>query len=130
MTVIGFGLAAILQVNPLKFYARLASFGGVCLLALMVATALSVFFYFRRDTGHQATYLQSVVSPALAFAGLGFVLYLAVTNMDTIISGTPTEGVIAILAGVAIVASGVILALFLRVQKPEIYDRIGRQDIS
>jgi amino acid transporter len=108
----------------------IASFGGVCLLALMFATALAVFLYFRRDTEHRATALQSVITPAIAFVGLGIVLYLAVTNMDTIIGGTPAEGTIAILAGVAVIAAGVILALVRRSRNPEIYNRIGRQDIG
>jgi amino acid transporter len=130
MTIAGFGLAAVFRVDPVTFYARVASFGGVCLLALMFATALAVFLYFRRDTEHRATALQSVITPAIAFVGLGIVLYLAVTNMDTIIGGTPAEGTIAILAGVAVIAAGVILALVLRSRNPEIYNRIGRQDIG
>jgi len=130
LSIVGFGGAAILGVDPVRVYASLASFGGVCLIALMVGTALSVLLFFRRDAEHEATFMQSVVSPSFAFIGLGAILFLAVTNMDTIIGGTPAEGVMAVLVGAAVIAAGVILALVLRTRNPAIYNRIGRQDIT
>jgi len=130
LSIGGFGGAAVVGVDPVRFYSGLAGFGAVCVLALMVGTALSVFLYFRRDTEHRATFVQSVISPVLAFLGLGGIFLLAVTNMDTIISGTAKQGVLAVLIGAAVIAAGVITALILRARNPKIYNQIGRQDVS
>lgn len=129
ITLIGFTIARVLNIDPVLFYGRLAGFGGVCLLTLMTATAAAVFIYFRRDSNHEANIFQSVVSPVIAFAGLAAILYLAITNMGAVIGGTPAQGIAVVLIGAAIIVSGVALALFLRTRRPDAYERIGKQDI-
>jgi amino acid transporter len=129
IAILGFTAAAISGIDPVLFYARLAGFGGVCLLTLMTATAVAIFVYFRRDDEHEANAFQSIVSPVLAFGGLAGILYLAAKNMGAVIGGTPGQGTAALLIGIAIIAAGVILALVLRSSRPEVYARIGKQDI-
>ena len=94
----------------------------------MTATSASVIAFFPRQA-HDANLFQPLVAPLLAFAGLGTILYLAATNMDSVIGGSRTAGNVALAIAVAIIATGVVLALRYRSVRPDVYERIGSQDI-
>ena len=61
--------------------------------------------------------------------GLGVVLYLAVTNMTSVIGASRTAANIALGIIVVIAALGAGLAAYYRSSRPEIYARIGRQEL-
>lgn len=129
ITLAGFASAALAGISPIAFYSRLAGFGAVCLLALMTATAAAIFVYFRRDRFHRANVLESTVSPVLAFLGLGTAFLLAVKYMPLLINGTTQTGLVVTFIGLAIIATGVGMAIALKIRRPAVYLRIGRQDL-
>lgn len=128
--LVGAGLlvTALLGVDEVKAYATLTGVGGVCLILLMTATSLAVVAFFRRG-GHDASFLQSIVAPVLSLAGLGYILYLCVTNMSSVIGLSEGQARLALLAIVAIAGAGMGLAAVERVRRPDVYARIGRQDL-
>lgn len=129
IAIVGIVVPAVVGMDPLRVYASMAAIGSVCLLVLMFATSISVVAYFQKDKSHTANLWQSLIAPALAICGLGTVLYLAITNMTSIIGGTQTAANIALGVIAAVGIGGAALALFYRTSRPSIYAKIGRQDI-
>jgi len=81
VVVIGFALAGADPV--LTQFSWLSNLATLCLLALMIATALAVISFFRTD-GHGYGRLRTRVMPALAIVGLSIVLVLAVANFHVL----------------------------------------------
>ncbi len=75
---------AVLGADPvLTQFAWLSNLATVCLLVLMIGTALAVILFFRGDSrGHGRTRI--LFLPALACMGLCAVLLLAVCNFDVL----------------------------------------------
>ena len=129
IAVVGIVIPAMFGVDPLRVYASMAAIGSVCLLVLMFTTSISVVAYFKKDKTHTANLWQSLIAPMLAICGLGTVLYLAVTNMTSIIGGTQTAANVALAVIATIALAGAALALIYRTTRPAVYAKIGRQDI-
>lgn len=125
----GFLYPALAGTDPVTFYARVLGFGGFCLQILMALTALSVFLFFRRHPEHPANAWQAIIAPALAFASLVVILVLAMKNMGLVIGGTQLQGWIVVGIAFGIFSGGTCWALFLRTSRPDVYERIGKQDI-
>jgi amino acid transporter len=77
-------LFAVLRADPvLTQFAWLSNLATVCLIVLMIGTAISVVRFFRTDArGHG--HMRVLVMPALACLGLCSVLCLAVWNFDVL----------------------------------------------
>lgn len=124
----GFAIPAAAGVDPLVIYASTAGFGGFCLLLLMTATSAAVIAFFH-TAGHTANPFQATIAPLLSFGGLVTILYLAARNMGAVIGGSETAGNVALAIAAGIILSGAALALYYRSARPEIYSRIGSQDV-
>jgi amino acid transporter len=81
---------ALLKADPvLTLFAWLSNLATLCVLALMIGTAVSVILFFRADSrGHSAA--RTLLLPALASIGLCAVLVLAVVNFD-VLTGASTR---------------------------------------
>jgi len=123
IVVIAFALAGADPV--LHLFAWLSNLATVCVLALMIATALSVSIYFRRNShGHGA--MRTLILPLLAAAGLTAVLALAVSNFH-VLTGASHAISSAVLALVPIgAAAGWQAARRLRANDPARYARLGQ----
>ncbi|MYU22611.1 APC family permease [Streptomyces sp. SID8352] len=121
-------VAALAGTDPVTLYAALTGFGGFGILLLMTATSVAVILFFRSATGHTASAWRSRIAPSLSLAGLLTVLVLATTNMDSII-GSELGGNLVLALAAAIMLGGAALALVYRSRRPEVYSRIGRQDV-
>ena len=112
-----------------KLYAVLVGIGGYSLIMLLLLTSASVIAYFRRNVSSEVSIWKSVVAPGLACAGLLVAFVLATQNVGLMIGGD--EGLADVLVGLffGLLVLGIIVALVLRRTRPEIYQRIGRQDI-
>ncbi|MEV0735105.1 APC family permease [Streptomyces sp. NPDC050549] len=110
-------------------YAVLVGIGGYSLILLLLLTSASVVAYFRRDRDHDVNVWKSVVAPALACVGLLVAFVLATQNVALLIGGD--QGLADLLIGLfaGLLLLGVVVALVLRSKKPDIYRRIGRQDL-
>ncbi|GHH30302.1 hypothetical protein [Streptomyces lanatus] len=116
-------------LDPLRVYSSCAAIGSVCLVVLMFATSLAILAFFQRDSTRTATHFESRIAPMLAFVGIGGVLYLAIMHMPDIIGGSRTAADLALAFIVLLAVAGAGLASYLRAQRPEIFARIGRQDL-
>ena len=122
------GIPALTSIDPVVLYALLTGFGGFCLLLLMTVTSVAVIAFFRKED-HSASTWRAVIAPTLSFLGLASILVLAASNLDAVIGGSKLAGRLALLLVVTIAGSGVMLALRYRRTKPDIFARIGRQEL-
>ncbi|WP_371113117.1 APC family permease [Rhodococcus sp. JVH1] len=123
------GVPAIMGTDPVITYASLAGFGGFCLLLMMTITSVAVIVFFRRTPDHSAGVWRSVIAPSVSLVGLAIILFLAAKNMGAVIGGSDTAGYLALTAVAVVALSGVALALRYKKFRPEVYSRIGRQDV-
>jgi amino acid transporter len=116
--------------SPDLLYGRLAGTGGFCILVLMTLTSVSVVTFFRRSGhGKEAGPWRSVVAPIAAATGMGVTVYLAIAHFTTVTGASTTLAVL--LQGLvwSVFAVGMLLALYFRRVKPDVYRCIGRQKI-
>jgi amino acid transporter len=128
LTLLGFGVPTILGADPLKLYAGLAGLGAVGIVFLMTATNIAIVLFFR-DPAHNPGAFKGLIAPVLAFLGLGTILVMAIKNMGAVVGGTQTLGNICTAFLVIVLAAGIGLALYYRRSRPDVYARIGRQDL-
>ncbi|MBF4160736.1 APC family permease [Nocardioides acrostichi] len=127
--LVGFAGSAVLGIDPLTVYARAQAVGAVGIIMLMAATALAVVVFFRRHRELDVNLWQSLMSPVLALAGLATAWYLAVSNMDAVAGSSKGEATLFLVLGAVVILAAVGLALVLRRLRPEVYRRIGKQDV-
>lgn len=130
-------LSAVLAIGVLVFsgsdpnvtYAWMAGAGGFPLLFLMLLTSISVIVFFskKRKDIRDVSVWQAFVAPVLATIGLAVAVYLAATNFVDLTGGNVKTAIILQIVIWAIFVSGVLLALFYKAKRPNIYARIGRQ---
>jgi amino acid transporter len=109
-------------------YAILVGIGAYALIMLLVLTSASVVAYFRR-TNNAVSPWKSVVAPLLSCAGLLVAFVLATNNVDVMIGGNEDLAHVLVALFFGLLIGGMLMATVLRSRKPEVYQRIGRQDI-
>ncbi|UQS25999.1 APC family permease [Amycolatopsis thermalba] len=114
--------------SPELWYAQLAGTGGFAIMVLMTLTSLAVIVFFRRRRDiRDSTRWHTFIAPLLSAAGMGMVLYLAITNFTTMTGGSTTQAVVEQVVVWGVLAAGAVLALVYRTKRPGVYARIGRQ---
>jgi amino acid transporter len=100
--------------------------GGLGVLVLIFATAISVVVYFLRNPAGENVW-QRLIAPALAIVAVGVVLYLAVANFATLLGVEPSHPLRWGIPGLIALATmaGVAWGLVLKRTKPEVYAAIG-----
>jgi amino acid transporter len=127
--LLGVFVPTLAGLDPLKTYASTTAISALCLIILYTVTSVSVVVFFRRNREHPVTSWQSTIAPLLSLIALATIVVLAVTHLPTIIGGSWVAGGIALAIITGIAVAGVVLALVYRVKRPEVYRRIGRQDL-
>ena len=117
---------AVAGADPvLNLFSWLSNLATVCVLALMIATAVSVALYFRGNAhGHGA--MRVLVLPLLSAAGLTVVLALAVANFHVLTgaSRTLSAGLLLLVPAGALI--GWQAARRLRATQQARYARLGQ----
>ncbi|MEV5650635.1 APC family permease [Nocardia sp. NPDC052254] len=131
MVSIGLCLAIYLSVqassdNAALIYGIVGGFGTIFLLPLLLGTCASVILFFKKNPGHGENAWKSWIAPGLAFVGLATVLIFALTNLELMV-GNQIVGMLGALGLILIIAVGVAAALWFKKNRPDAYDRIGRQ---
>lgn len=105
---------AVLNVDPyLEGFIFLAAAAVVGVLLAQWLSTIAVIAYFGRDR-RDATLWQRLIAPLVAFVGLGFALFLMITNFEVL---TGASGNINILIFIPITVGfvyGLVRAMFLR----------------
>jgi amino acid transporter len=120
---------ALTQEEPMVFYAKMVGVGTYSIVILMLLASVAVFAYFRRNRDTDGSAFKTVIAPGLACVGFVGVVYLASTNftMMTGLEGTLANALVTLVF--AVFVFGAVLAVVFRKNRPEVYQRIGRQDL-
>ena len=126
------GVLAFSATDPAISYAWLAGAGGFPLLLLMFLTSVAVLVFFRRSRADidDSTHWHTLIAPVLAMVALGTALYLAFTNFVLLTGGVRGTAIALQVVIWGVFLGGILLALFYRSKRPEVYARIGRQKIN
>ncbi|MET8977971.1 APC family permease [Streptomyces sp. NPDC004539] len=125
---IGVLLFAALGSDPNVLYARASGIGSFAILLLLFAASVAVFFHFRRNPSAEPGW-KTTAAPLLSAAGIGVVAYLAVTNYADLLGGSGFLTSFFLFFTFALFLVGMVHARVLRARRPEVYQRIGRQDL-
>ncbi|MEH0573275.1 APC family permease [Streptomyces sp. B21-108] len=125
---IGVVLFVALGSDPNVLYARASGIGSFAILLLLFAASVAVFFYFRHNPSSQPVW-KTAVAPILSAAGIGVVAYLAVTNYSDLLGGSGFFTSFFLFFTFALFLAGMAYARVLRRRRPEVYQRIGRQEL-
>ena len=123
VAVVGF---AVIGADPvLTVFAWLSNLATVCVLTLMVSTAIAIVVYFRRDS-HGHGLIRTLLMPLLAAIGLLVVLALAVTNFH-VLTGASFHISMTLLSLVPIAGiGGWQAARRLQKRAPALFARLGQ----
>lgn len=123
VVVVGFSTA---HADPvLTMFSWLSNLATVCVLTLMIATAISVIVFFRRSS-HGYSRTRILLLPLLASLGLCVVLVLAVSNFH-VLTGAGHRSSLALLGLVPVAAAGGWLAARrLKLRDPGRFASLGQ----
>ncbi|ALV36094.1 APC family permease [Streptomyces sp. CdTB01] len=94
--------------------------GMIGLFLLQLLAAIAVPCYFRR-VRHQEGALRTVVAPVAAAVLLATAIGLVITHIDLFTGASPTVDTVLITTAPAVFAAGLVLAWWLRRERPEVY---------
>ncbi|MEU7488103.1 APC family permease [Streptomyces sp. NPDC042319] len=123
-------LFAIAGTPPDSLYPKASGIGTFAVLLLLFVTSIAVLAYFRSNRSSTSFSLwKTTIAPLLSAAGLGLVTYLAVVNYSHLIGAGGVLGVVFLILTFALFLAGIVVARVLRVKRPEVHQRIGRQEL-
>lgn len=123
VTVCVFGSLTAVGLQPVtQIYTWLSGSATLGIILLMALTSLSVIVFHQRGRGNDPLW-NSTVAPILSLAGLCVVLYLVLRNFELLVGGR-TAAIAVLLAILASLALGVVVALVARSRRPDAYERL------
>ncbi|MFJ9899981.1 APC family permease [Streptomyces sp. NPDC091280] len=125
---IGVVLFVALGSDPNVLYARASGIGSFAILLLLFAASVAVYFYFRRNPSTEPMW-KTALAPLVSAAGIGVVAYLAVANYSDLLGGSGFVTSFFLFFTFALFLVGMVHARILRGRRPEVYQRIGRQEL-
>ncbi|UUU19127.1 APC family permease [Streptomyces sp. DSM 40750] len=125
---IGVVLFVALGSDPNVLYARASGIGSFAILLLLFAASVAVFVYFRRNPSREPVW-KTAVAPLVAAIGIGVVACLAVANYSDLLGGSGFVTSFFLIFTFALFLIGMAVARVLRTRRPEVYQRIGRQEL-
>lgn len=129
IVLIVFAVPALASLTPLATYVTLSGIGAYVLIVLWFVTSVAVIAYFSRHPG-EASIWKVIVAPAVACVGLGTVVVFATLNFDTVV-GLPRDASILLqIVVLAVGVAGVVVALWMRRRRPNVYRTIGNQETA
>ena len=127
--VIAFGLAfGFNDPNAqayLGIYTMYAILGTMLVLILQAVVSLAIFVYFQVNHPEEANWFSTMLCPAIALISQCYLVYLLITQLETL-GGTGSFGHAIPYIGVAVIVAGLAWGFVLRSAAPETYARIGR----
>lgn len=117
------------KADNLTVYARLAGIALYALIMLLTLTSAAIAAYFWVRPDHGLGKWKTLYSPVIA--GIGFVgaLILATQNASFLVGGSTSAATFLIVFFFAMVVVGAAYAVVLKKTRPDVYARIGRQDV-
>lgn len=122
-SVVILGALTAAGLDPiLEIYTWLSGAATLGILLLMLLTSVAVVAFHQRGDGGEPLW-NSVVAPILSFAGLAFVVYMVLDNLDLLVGGRAAANWVC----VGLVASflvGAVVASVARANDPDTYAEI------
>lgn len=118
-------------VGPDGLYAKASGSGSLAIIVVMFAASIAVVAYFwkRRATTTDLSIWKTAIAPVIAAFGLGMVTYLAVANYPDLLGDTGIVTTLFLVFTFGIPVVGFVYARILRTTKPDVYQKIGRQEL-
>ncbi|AKG37962.1 amino acid permease [Paenibacillus durus ATCC 35681] len=117
-----------IQFDPTKLYALASGVGSFGVMLLLFAASIAIVVYFKKNKFESVSVWSTFVAPVLSVIGIGFSIYLALAKYGDLLGASGAITIIFILITFAIPVVGFFYAQRLRVKKPDVYQRIGRQE--
>ncbi|WP_036436082.1 APC family permease [Mycobacterium sp. URHB0044] len=118
-----------LASEPMSFYGKMIGVGTYAIAVLMLLASIAVLVYFRRNPQPEISSIKTTVAPVVAILGFSGVLYLATEHIDLISGLSGGLAVTVIVLTYLVAGAGAVLAAIYRKTKPDVYRRIGRQNV-
>lgn len=115
-------------VDAVSFYSWMFAVGTYALLACMALACLSVIVYFRR-VQHTERRWNTLIAPSLGFIGLMVMLGISSFYFPLLIAGDVVLSLLLQGSVFALAILGVVLALIWKRTRPDVYARIGGEEI-
>ena len=119
-------VVSFFKIDPVASYAAMTGMGIYFLLPLMIATSVSVIFFYRKNRQVRTDVWVQLIAPTLSSVALTGLFVLTSLNLATLV-GTHVASSVAITTVFLIPLAGWFLARFFSRHRPEIYQRIGNQ---
>jgi amino acid transporter len=122
-------LFALSHADPiLKLFTWFSGMSAVGVILLMTGTSAGVIGFFRKRRQLDENAWQRAIAPALATIALGALVVLLIVNFDSLLGSDPSSPLRWIFPAIVLAAAvvGVIWGAFLRRNRPDVYEGIGR----
>ena len=130
-TAIALALAGIAAsgTDPAQLFGLMSGLGstGVLVLMALVSVAIAAFF-FRVGIPASENVWKVFIAPIVSALALAAVVVFAIMRFELVAGGEPGQNVGLLLIPGASLALGILVAVYLRFAKPQIYRRLGRQE--
>ena len=113
--------------DPALLYGRMAGVGAFSIVTLMLLATVAILAFFRSRRHLEVSVGQTTIAPGAAAIGLLVILYLSIKNFSTLTNITGWAGVVVVMMTFVVLGSGMVYAAVLRLRKPQVFERIGRQ---
>ena len=107
-------------------FANMAGLGVAGIIFLMALVSVSIIIYFRRNKQFKEHIVKTTIMPVLSILIMGGNSIFIFMNLEMVIGGEKADAWIFNLLLIAMFISGVALALYYKIAKPHLYQKIGQ----
>ena len=106
-------------------YGLMAVLGTMLILFAQAVVSIAIVVYFRTHHPEDHHWFSTLAAPAVSFLAQIYVIYLLISQMGFLGAGLPFANWL-VWINVAVLAIGIVGALYLKTSDPKKYDQIGR----
>lgn len=132
-TVIALALLSVVisGADPGQFYGQMAGLGSTGVLVLMALVSLAVaVFFFRNGVPASENAWKVFIAPIVSAVALTAVVVFAIMRFELVVGGEPGQNLGLLFVLGASLLLGILFAAYVRSAKPQIYERLGRQETA
>jgi amino acid transporter len=113
------------QQAYLMIYGLMALLGTSLVLFAQAIVSVAIIVYFRTHFIEEHHWFETLVAPLISFVAQIYIIYLLFTNIEFLGGGLAFANWIFWI-NLAVIALGILGALWLKSAKPQVYDKLGR----
>ena len=117
------------KADGATIYAIATGLGGLGIIFLMGLVSIAIMAWFlKQGIPSEVGKLRAIISPLLSAIALMFTAVFAVLHLDLVVGGKPGEYSWLILLFIFAFSIGVVLSLYFKFNKPDVYALIGQSN--